>query len=86
MCALVTRGRRAADKGHYRLVAEDFSTGLPNCFVLWVPDNRFLLGAEDAWLLDAFQERLWIAVELMIDGLERQRLERSRPLRINQTW
>jgi error-prone DNA polymerase len=76
LCSLITRGRRAADKGNYRLVASDFSGGLDNCFVIWVPGNQFLLGAEDAWITDAFRDRLWIAVELLADGLERLRLER----------
>ncbi len=80
LCALVTRGRRAADKGSYRVTAEDFSDGLKHCCVLWIPDNQLLLGAEDTWMLDAFRDRLWIAVELLADGLERLRLERLRHL------
>jgi error-prone DNA polymerase len=69
LCSLITRGRRAADKGSYRVTANDFSAGLPNCFVLWIPDNQLLLGADDAWIMDAFRNRLWIAVELLADGL-----------------
>lgn len=80
LCSLITRGRRAAEKGSYCLTAEDFSDGLANCYVLWVPDNRLLLGAGDAWITDAFRDRLWIAVELLADGLERLRLERIRHL------
>jgi error-prone DNA polymerase len=80
LCSLITRGRRAADKGSYRLTADDFSTGLPNCLVLWLPDNQLLLGAEDAWILDAFRQRLWIAVELLADGLESIRLARLQHL------
>ena len=80
LCSLITRGRRAADKGSYLLTAEDFSDGLANCYVLWVPDNQLLLGAEDSWIADAFRDRLWIAVELLADGLERLRLERIRQL------
>ncbi|MDG2376947.1 MAG: error-prone DNA polymerase, partial [Woeseiaceae bacterium] len=80
LCSLITRGRRAADKGSYLLTAEDFSDGLANCYVLWVPDNQLLLGAEDSWIADAFRDRLWIAVELLADGLERMRLERIRHL------
>ena len=80
MCSLITRGRRAADKGSYCLTAEDFSDGLANCYVLWVPDNQLLLDARDAWITDAFRDRLWIAVELLADGLEHLRLERIRRL------
>jgi len=80
LCSLITRGRRAADKGSYLLDAGDFSDGLKNCFVIWVPGNQLLLGAEDAWITDAFRDRLWVAVELLVDGLERLRLERLRHL------
>jgi len=80
LCSLITRGRRAADKGSYCLTAEDFSDGLANCYVLWVPDNQLLLDAGDAWITDAFRDRLWIAVELLADGLEHLRLERIRRL------
>jgi len=80
LCSLITRGRRAADKGSYCLTAEDFSDGLANCYVLWVPDNQLLLDARDAWITDAFRDRLWIAVELLADGLEHLRLERIRRL------
>ena len=80
LCSLITGGRRAADKGRYRVTADDFSTGLPNCLVLWLPDNQLLLGADDAWILDAFRQRLWIAVELLADGLESIRLTRLQHL------
>jgi len=80
LCSLITRGRRAAEKGSYKVTADDFAAGLENCFVLWIPGNQLLLGAEDSWIVDVFSERLWIAVELLADGLERLRLERLRNL------
>ena len=80
LCRLITRGRRAADKGSYALSADDFSDGLPDCVLLWVPDNQLILGADDSWILDAFARRLWIAVELLADGLEVERLERLQRL------
>jgi error-prone DNA polymerase len=80
LCTVITNGRRAAEKGSYKLNADDFSDGLPDCYVLWVPGDRLLLGTEDTWILDAFRGRLWIAVELLADGLERQRLSRLRHL------
>ncbi len=75
LCRLITCGRRAAQKGSYKLTADDFADGLPDCLVLWIPGNQLLLCAEDAWITVAFRDRLWIAVELLADGLERQRLE-----------
>ncbi|HEX5763941.1 MAG TPA: PHP domain-containing protein, partial [Woeseiaceae bacterium] len=80
LCRLITEGRRAAKKGSYRLEASAFADGLPGCLLLWVPDNRLLLDEDDRWILDAFRERLWIAVELLADGLERERIERLRVL------
>ena len=80
LCRLVTQGRRAAQKGSYRLDAADFADGLPDCLLLWIPDNQMLLGAEDTWILDAFRDRLWLGVELLADGLEHQRLGRLQQL------
>ena len=80
LCQLITTGRRAAEKGSYRLTADDFSNGLPDCFLLWVPGRQLTLMHDDVWILDAFHDRLWIAVELLADGLQRQRTERLRVL------
>ena len=78
LCQLITRGRRAAEKGGYRLTADDLDNGLPDCLLLWVPDNQLLLSRDDDWILEAFRGRLWIAVELLADGLARERLDRLR--------
>jgi error-prone DNA polymerase len=75
LCALITRARRAADKGRYRLQRGDFDTGLPGCVALWIPDERLTLDAEDHWLRECFRDRLWIAVELLADGRQCERLE-----------
>jgi error-prone DNA polymerase len=76
LCRLITDGRRAAVKGEYRLGREACADGLPDCLVLWIPDSRLSLDARDRWMLEAFRRRLWIAVELLADGLERERLQR----------
>ncbi|MCH8334570.1 MAG: error-prone DNA polymerase [Proteobacteria bacterium] len=80
LCRLITCGRRAAGKGSYKLTADDFSDGLSDCLVLWIPGNQLLLCAEDGWITAAFRDQLWIAVELLADGLERQRLGRLQHL------
>jgi error-prone DNA polymerase len=80
LCQLITCGRRAAEKGSYRLCSDDFGDALPDCLLLWVPDNQLLLSRDDSWILDAFDGRLWIAVELLADGLQRQRLQRLQHL------
>ncbi|MEM7501397.1 MAG: error-prone DNA polymerase [Pseudomonadota bacterium] len=76
LCRLITRGRRAAEKGHYSLSSNDFTEGLPDCLLLWVPDHRYFLDVDDSWILDAFSGRLWVAAELLFDGLHQQRLDR----------
>ena len=80
LCRLITEGRRAAEKGSYRLEPAAFEDGLLHCIVLWVPDNRLVLDDAHRWVREAFRGRLWIAVELLADGLERERLQRLRSL------
>ncbi|WP_374515222.1 error-prone DNA polymerase [Niveibacterium sp.] len=68
LSALITLGRRRAEKGEYRLVRGDLesvspSGAVPDCFALWVPDER--LSVEDGrWLAQRFPGRIWLAVEL----------------------
>lgn len=79
LCQLITRGRRAAEKGDYRLSRDDVLHCLQpeHCLLLWVPE-RILTGVEEAtlecahWLQEYFQGSAWIAVELLRDGLEAQ--------------
>ena len=78
LCELITRARRAADKGHYELTRLAFENGLPGCLVLWIPDRHFDLDVEDHWLRETFRDRLWIAVELLADGRQAEQLEKLR--------
>ncbi len=80
LCRLITDGRRVAEKGSYKLTPDAFTDGLPDCLLLWIPDSQLQLQAEDRWICDAFRERLWIAVELLADGLEHQLLDRLQGL------
>jgi error-prone DNA polymerase len=74
---LITRGRRAAQKGSYRLsradVEEILLDGAPGTLALWlpglVPDH-----AQGGWLARHFAGQAWIAVELLRDGRDRERL------------
>jgi error-prone DNA polymerase len=74
LCELITKARRAAEKGSYELTRHAFEDGLPGCIALWVPDNTFSLDVEDHWIRETFRDRLWIAVELLADGQQRQKL------------
>ncbi|MDH5262009.1 MAG: error-prone DNA polymerase [Gammaproteobacteria bacterium] len=78
LCQLISKARRAAEKGSYELTRLDFESGLPGCLVLWIPDRDLRLDVEDHWIRETFRDRLWIAVELMADGRQREQLERLR--------
>jgi error-prone DNA polymerase len=75
LARLVTRGRRAAPKGRYRLARADLDAGLPGCLALWLPGAEPAAG-EGEWLRERFEGRLWVAVELVAAGRDRERLER----------
>ena len=82
LCRLLTRGRRAATKGSYRLTWEDLAGGLPGCRVLYLPmltdtafDKRCLRRLEVL-----FGTRLWLAAALFRDGLSEARIAAYRSL------
>ncbi len=70
---LITRARRGADKGEYRLPREALAQGLPDCLALWLPGDAVAIG-DGQWLARAFPDRVWLAVEVLHSGLERRRL------------
>jgi error-prone DNA polymerase len=75
LCRLITRGRRAAAKGEYRLTRADLEeNGLERCLLLLLPGER-PEAAEARWLREHFAGRAWIAVELLREGADRARLE-----------
>lgn len=61
LCALITRARRRAEKGRYRLLREDLQAPAQGLLAIW-------LGQHDSthlpWLRTRFAERLWLGVEL----------------------
>jgi len=68
---LITRGRRAAAKGRYRLARADLDDGVPGCLALLLPDA----GEEPAhWLAGRFPGRAWLAVELHCGADDRAQL------------
>ena len=71
---LITRGRRNAEKGEYRLSRNDLDKGLEHCLALWLPPAQ--PQPEDAcWFAERFPGRTWIAVELLARGGDWDRLE-----------
>jgi error-prone DNA polymerase len=79
LASLVTRGRREAVKGSYRLTRADLGQGLPGCLVLLVPDPS-TGDTEARWLAECFEGRAWVAVELLRGADDRERLERCEAL------
>ncbi|HEX5208021.1 MAG TPA: error-prone DNA polymerase [Steroidobacteraceae bacterium] len=89
LCRLITRGRRAAAKGGYSLTRADLEeNGLEHCLILWLPGKARGTTSgpqghefeppdpeEARWLEAHFRARLWIAVELLRDGMDRGHLE-----------
>ena len=70
---LITRGRRAADKGAYLLRRVDLETATADCLALLLPGSEPDAG-EARWLAALFPGRAWLAVELHRTGADRARL------------
>ena len=67
LAALITRGRRNAPKGRYRLTRDDLESGLAGCLALWLPERK--PDAEAAlWLAERFPGRVWIAAERLLEA------------------
>jgi error-prone DNA polymerase len=74
LCRLITRGRRAAEKGDYALTRADLETAAPeHCHILWLPPSQ-PQPKELRWLVERFPGRVRIAVELLRDGEDAVRL------------
>ena len=67
LAALITRGRRSAVKGSYRLSRADLGDGIAGCLALWLP-GRAPDADEARWLKPRFREALWIAVERLLEA------------------
>lgn len=63
LCRLITLARRRAEKGHYRLLQEDFANPVPGLLVLWVAEEADTQ-ADIQWLCNTFAQRVWLAVQL----------------------
>jgi error-prone DNA polymerase len=67
LSALITRGRRGAIKGSYRLSRADLADGVAGCLALWLP-GRIPDADQARWLKPRFPQALWIAVERLLDA------------------
>lgn len=73
LCELITRARRRAEKGSYRLGREDMEFDTQHVLCLWIPGKAPDV-ATSHWLKARFPGRLWIAVELLMSGHDARRL------------
>ncbi|MET0280116.1 MAG: error-prone DNA polymerase [Steroidobacteraceae bacterium] len=90
ICQLITRGRRAAPKGAYRLTREDVAAciaapvaGSAACLLLWRPGEAVLAGSceeEGRWLADHYAGALWLGVSLLRSGNDAALLAASEAL------
>jgi error-prone DNA polymerase len=63
LCRLITRARRRAEKGSYRLLPEDFAEPLDGLIAIWLAQPASA-EAEGYWLYERFKDRLWLGIEL----------------------
>jgi error-prone DNA polymerase len=90
ICQLITRGRRAAPKGSYRLMRADLldciaaaSQGAaPDCLLIWRPDAAAITasGAQGQWLAQHYAGALWLGVSLLRSGRDAVQLRESQAL------
>jgi error-prone DNA polymerase len=75
LSTLISFARRAAPKGEYRCDRDDLQRFLQDsgCLILWLPAAHPELEA-GAWLRDCFGNSVWIAVELLSNGQDRNLL------------
>ena len=69
ICSLISRARRRADKGYYTLWLKDLQTATDQIIIIWLPatdqdKNRAYGSTLKAW----FPDRLWLGLEIFLDG------------------
>jgi error-prone DNA polymerase len=60
MCELITTGRRAAEKGTYRLTRDDIAHAPEGLEALWCPGDI----EQGRWVAEQFPGHAWVAIEL----------------------
>jgi error-prone DNA polymerase len=78
---LITRGRRAAEKGSYSLSRADVEHfACEGMLALWLPPPSNQTDFPGEWVARTFADQAWIAVELVRDGRDRARLAEAQAL------
>ncbi len=79
LSAIISLGRRRAEKGCYHLSRGDLARGVADCLALWIAPAE--AAPEDGrWLHSAFPERCWIAFERHLQSDDAERLAKLRAL------
>ncbi len=78
LCRLITRARRRAEKGRYRLLRDDLDE-VEGLLALWLPE-REVQAEPGQWLAGRLPGRTWIAAELHLDGDDAARLRQLQQL------
>ncbi|WP_454831672.1 error-prone DNA polymerase [Pseudoxanthomonas wuyuanensis] len=79
LCQLITRARRRAKKGEYRLLREDIEAVNSGLLCLWLPHAE-PIAEHGHWLCRMFAQRLWLAVELHLGPDDAARLAQLQSL------
>lgn len=76
---LITCARRETKKGSYKIDRRMVEAHLPqHCLVLWIPELQQppeQVASQAVWLHRLFPERVWLAVELLLRGNDRRKLQ-----------
>ncbi len=85
LCALITVARGNSPKGRYRLDRHHIEAHLPRgCLALWLPGPEADGCVPDRepldWVARHFSGATWIAVELLLNGRDRERLRHLQTL------
>ncbi len=74
LCHAITQARRSAPKGEYAISSAQLAAFRGDCEVLWVPPE-LPTQAQAQYLKMRFGRHLWLAVELDVNGRDRQRVQ-----------
>ena len=76
LCRLITKGRRKAAKGAYKLCRKDLENGLADCLALFIPPREPSWNeAGLQWFGQVFSGRGWLAANLLREGGDAQYLQ-----------
>ncbi len=79
LSAIVSLGRRHAEKGSYQLTRGDLARGVPDCLALWIAPPE-ASNDDGRWLAETFPGRGWIAFERHLAPDDAERLAALRVL------